>query len=111
MTKQQRNASYRNELIKNPTKAELIFKARLDSFGIRYLFQKGFIQGNYHCIVDFYLPKPHRLCIEIDGGYHDSDKQIVRDREKEIYLMGRKMRVIRVKNEDVKSFDLSSLCR
>jgi hypothetical protein len=41
---------------------------------IHYMFQKGFIQGKYYCIVDFYLPKPYNICIEIDGKYNLSDE-------------------------------------
>ena len=106
-TKQQRNATYRNELLSKPTDAELVFKARLDKVGIKYMFQKGFIKGDYHCIVDFYLPKPYKLCIEIDGGYHDTEKQKKRDLEKDNYLRSRGFKVLHIRNEDVETFNMS----
>lgn len=70
--------------------------------------QKGFYKGEFHCIVDFYLPKPLKTCIEIDGGYHDTPKQKYKDYWKDKYLTEvRGFKVIRIKNEDVKNFDVS----
>lgn len=97
------------KLIANATKSELIFKDRLDGAGIRYMFNKGFIGGNFYCIVDFYLPRPYRVCVEIDGGYHNTPEQKRKDWAKDKYLISRKMRVIRIKNEDVETFDLNLL--
>ncbi len=108
-TKQIRNFKYRNELIKNATNSELLFKYKLDRAKIKYKFQKGFIAGDYHCIVDFYLPRPFRLCIEIDGSIHNSPKQILKDIEKDKYLKSRKFKVLRIKNEDVIYFDMKKL--
>lgn len=109
MNKQSRNFKYRNDLLKNPTPSELIFKQRLDELGVRYLFQKGFIKGDYHCIVDFYLPRPHRICFEIDGGIHNTEEQKKRDFQKDSYLKERGFSVVRIKNEDINSFDIKSL--
>ena len=83
----------------NATKSELIFKEILDSLKIKYIFQKGFISGDAYVIVDFYLPKPYKICIEIDGKYHD--KQKGKDKWKDDYLKGRGFRVIRIKNEEL----------
>ena len=109
MTKQIRNFKFINELLSRPTESEVIFKNRLDKLGIKYLFQKGFIKGDYHCIVDFYIPKPHKLCIEIDGGIHTTDKQIKRDAEKDSYLKSRGFKVVRIANENVESFNINSI--
>lgn len=99
--KQKRNNIFRAQLIKKATKEELIFKKLLDKMNIRYIFQKGFIKGFNHCIVDFYLPR-RRLCIEIDGPYHDSPKQKIRDASRDKYLTDkRKFRVIHFKNEEI----------
>lgn len=97
---------YRNNLLNNMTYSELIFKQLLDELGIRYLSQKGFIKGNGFYIVDFYIPKPYKLCIEIDGGYHSLPKQIIKDKNKDRYLISRGFRVLRISNNQVK--DLSS---
>ena len=111
LCKQSRNFKYRADLIQNPTKSELIFKKRLDDLGINYLFQKGFIKGDYHCIVDFYLPKPFKICIEIDGSIHDTEQQKARDQRKDEYLKSRGFKVIRIKNADVMSYDLKKFIK
>ena len=107
--KQQNNSKYRINLIKNPTKAELIFIDKLKQKNIRFLFQKGFYKGDLHCIVDFYLPNPIKTCIEIDGGYHDSIEQKRKDLSKDRYLIERGFKVVRIKNDDVLNFDVSTL--
>lgn len=68
-----------NDLRSKPTESELIFKKRLEENNIKFIFQKCFIGQDYYCIVDFYLPKPFKVCIEIDGGYHDEAKQKAKD--------------------------------
>lgn len=97
----------RLKLINNATKAELIFKDRLDKAGIKYIFQKGFIAGNNFCIADFYLPKPYKTVIEIDGPYHNLINQIRRDANKDLYYIGRGFKVIHINNKDVTTFDLN----
>lgn len=105
--KQQTFYSRQVKLRLTATTAELKFKDKLDKCGIRYIFQKGFIAGNGYYIVDFYLPKPYKLCIEIDGGYHDTIGQKYKDGYKNRYLIEeRGFRVLRIKNEDVDSFDI-----
>lgn len=94
-------------MIKNATPSELIFKEKLENSNIRFLFQKGFIKGNFHCIVDFYLPAPHKLCIELDGSYHDTAEQQFKDNRKDRYLKSRGFSVLRIKNQDVAQFDVS----
>lgn len=92
----------------NATESELIFKNRLSEAGIRFMFQKGFINGTYYYIADFYLPKPNKTVIEIDGSYHSSDAQRVKDRIRDKYFKDiRNIKVIRIKNSDVNDFDLS----
>jgi very-short-patch-repair endonuclease len=100
--KQQLCSTRRLKLIKNATKEELIFSKLLDDLKIRYIFQKGFIKGDYFCIVDFYLPKPYKICIEIDGLYHLTEKQILKDKNKDNYLINyRGFKVIRFSNFQV----------
>jgi very-short-patch-repair endonuclease len=97
------------KLRENATESELIFKSRLDDAGIKYIFQKGFIKGRGYCIVDFYITKPYKMCVEIDGGYHNTYEQKSYDKWRDGYLKERGFRVIRIKNEDVLDFDLSKL--
>ena len=86
-----------------PTKAEKEFADLLNESGLKYVSQKGWIADGWFCISDFYLPKPHRICIEIDGLYHNSDKQKQRDKANTEYLKNtRGMRtVLRFSNEFV----------
>ena len=99
-----------NKLKKYATTAELIFKDKLDQLEIRYLFQKGFIKGKNFCIVDFYLPKPYKICIEVDGGYHNEPEQIIRDNNRTFYLeKQRGMKVIRFTNEEAETFSLEQI--
>jgi very-short-patch-repair endonuclease len=97
----------RYDLLKNPTESELRFKQRLEANNIKFMFQKGFIQGNNFCIADFYFPRPLKIVVEIDGEYHETDKQKHRDANKDYYYKQRKFRVIRIKNSEVENFDLS----
>ena len=98
------------QLKENATEAELIFKGKLDALGIYYIFQKGFIEGDNYCIVDFYLPRPHRLCIEIDGGYHEEKSQKIRDMSRNRYLTWhRKFHVLHLTNEEALSITVLEL--
>jgi len=99
-----------NKLKKNATGAELIFKDKLDLMNIKYLFQKGFIKGKNFCIVDFYLPKPYKICIEVDGGYHNDPIQIARDLNRTNYLENQRgLKVIRFTNEEAEEFTLDQI--
>lgn len=94
----------RTELLKSKTKSEKQFGNILSSFGIKFSEQKGFIRGNGFYIVDFYLPKPFKICIEIDGKIHDLPHVKKRDILKDNYLRKeRGFRVIRIKNEFIQS--------
>lgn len=98
--KQRNNFKYRDKLIKKPTKEELIVKSWLDKQGYKYIFQKGFLKP-FHRIVDFYIPKK-KIIIEVDGLYHEyiRDKDLMKDKS---YLKKRRMRTIRINNEQVMS--------
>lgn len=88
----------------NPTKSEVVFRKRLAVAGIRFVFQQ--VIGFY--IVDFLLPD-YGVVIEVDGWSHDASKDYDRRRDAWIQQMG--FRTIRVRNEDVETFDLKSLVR
>lgn len=96
---------FRNELVKEKaTPKELVFKAVLKALKIKYEFQHVIFtdyKGKFF-IVDFYLPE-YNVAVEIDGGYHFTDSQIIADnkRTKEILTRVRLRKIIRFKNEDV----------
>jgi len=98
-----------NTLRINATKSELKMIDLLNEIKVKYIFQKGFIKGNFYCIVDFYLPK-YRLCIEVDGGYHFTDEQRKKDYAKDNYLKNeRKFKVLRISNKATENISSESL--
>ena len=95
--KQRRNSKYRNDLKKKATPQEIVFKRFLESNGVKFIFQKGFLQP-FHRIADFYIKK-FRLIVEIDGGYHK--ECALKDRIKDDIWAKRRFRTLRILNEDV----------
>lgn len=88
----------KKELKKKITPSERKIKDQLKNIGVRAIFQKGFIVGHF-CIVDFYIPQ-FRICLEIDGGYHNTPEQRSRDCRRDSYLTyERKLGVIHITNE------------
>ena len=51
-------------------------------------------------IVDFYCSE-RSLVIEVDGDIHADQNQIVRDRQREVYLRMLGLEVIRYRNDDI----------
>lgn len=99
--KQRDISKYRKTLLDNQTNSELIFASILKKYYLKYIPQKGFISGKGKYIVDFYLPKPYKVCIEIDGASHRGREEY--DRRRTAYLSSdRRFRVIRFTNEEVK---------
>lgn len=94
---QSRNSKYREELKKNATKEEIIFKKFLEKEKIKFIFQKGFLKP-YHRICDFYIKK-YRLIVEIDGGYHQSASVIYKDKVKD--QVWSRFRTLRLTNEEI----------
>jgi len=60
-------------------------------------FYRQKIIGNY--IVDFYCPKA-KLVIELDGGQHYTNKGKNRDEERDTYLRGLGLEVLRFSDRD-----------
>lgn len=87
------------------TEAERLFRCRLDSLGLDYRFQRTFYHPSTR-IVDFYLPA-HNLIIEIDGPYHDSARDRIRDNE---FEQARGIRIVRFTNEQVLSGEFEIPC-
>ena len=68
----------------------------LKSYPINFIRQK--IIGNY--IVDFYCPKAS-LIVELDGSQHYSEKAKQDDAERDAFLAGYGMRVLRISNYEI----------
>jgi very-short-patch-repair endonuclease len=94
---QRNNSIYRIKLKENPTKQELVFKNYLESIGVKFIFQKGFLSP-FHRIVDFYIKK-YRLIVEIDGGYHA--ECLAKDLKKDQIWSNLRFKTLRILNEDV----------
>lgn len=92
----------------NPTPAENHIRSLLDELQEHFIFQKGFCTTYRFFLVDFYLPRPRRLCLEVDGGYHN--QQPAYDRARDRFLTEtRGLRVLRLRNEDALRMDARAL--
>lgn len=80
------------------TEAEAYLWNFLKGSSLKYRFRQQHIIKDY--IVDFVCLKC-RLIIEIDGGYHDDEKQIVLDRQRTEELKSLGFEVIRFTNKEV----------
>ena len=86
-------------LRKNMTKQERILWQFLRKKSINGLkFRRQYPVGNY--IVDF-ICNAKKLIIEIDGGQHNEDKNIIYDNERTKYLETKGYKVIRFWNHDI----------
>lgn len=94
--------SQREERLRErPTKYETRMLGLLASSKEQYIFQKVFPTKNSYAIADFWLPE-RRVCMEIDGRYHNKPKhaQYDAERDKQIEeLWGAK--TIRIQNKEV----------
>ena len=84
---------------KNPTNAEKALWVELRSKSLEdYKFRQQHLIGDY--IVDFVCLKS-KLVIEVDGGYHFTDEQLVLDQQRTLIINELGYRVIRFTNEEV----------
>jgi very-short-patch-repair endonuclease len=95
---------FRSSLISKQTESEKIFKAILKSIKINYQFQKIIYTKISFYIVDFYLTDFNKV-IEIDGGYHESKEQKIKDSTRSNILIKKVgvSGILRFKNEEVKN--------
>lgn len=81
------------------TKAERDLYNKLVKWGYHVQFQKGFLAGGVVYIADFYLPRPYRLVIEVDGPSHFTKEGIIKDAKRDSYFRSRGFRVLHITNE------------
>ncbi|MEA1959515.1 MAG: endonuclease domain-containing protein [Chloroflexota bacterium] len=87
------------ELRNNVTDAERFLWSKLRRRQLKgYQFYRQKIIGDY--IVDFYCPKA-KLVIEVDGSQHYSDEVLKADKQRDAYLRGSDLTVIRFSNMEV----------
>lgn len=92
---------YRKEAIKYPTKAESLVKDYLTAQNKEFEFQKIIaINEDRSYRVDFFLPSIMTV-LEIDGEYHNEQKQLKLDKEREDLMKRMGLRFVRMTNDDV----------
>lgn len=94
--------SRKKKLRKQKTKSETLFLQRLVKHGVAFKFQE--VLGFY--IVDFVIPS-RMLIIEIDGECHNETKEYDAKRSRWLEKFG--FSILRIKNEDVGEFPISSI--
>jgi len=86
------------------TPSEKIFKAVLKAIGVKYEYQHIVFTDEFgkFFILDFYLPD-YNVGIEIDGGYHFTHEQMLKDKERtKLILRKIKIRsILRFNNSQV----------
>ena len=88
---------YRKESLNNRTKAEVWANDRLLKSFNKCEFQLEFIHGNRR--FDFFFPRV-QIALEIDGGYHNSPEQSLKDMKSDMLMKERGIIVLRCKNFD-----------
>jgi very-short-patch-repair endonuclease len=94
----------RKELLARQTGAEKRLAVILKNLGIRACPQAVFFLDDYHYrIVDFYLPKPYRIIVELDGSVHDSQDAKNYDawKDQKLKTAHHRFRILRFKNDEV----------
>ncbi len=97
-----------NEHRASPTPAEKHVMGLLTELSEPFIFEKGIFTSRTFFLVDFYLPKPRKLCLEIDGGYHKG--QLYYDTMRDNFIRNeRKMEVLRITNEVAQTLNAPDL--
>ena len=107
--KQSSAAKYKKKLRKNPTIWEKKVFAILKVHFPSTIFQKTFYTKTGFYIVDFLIPVPFNVILEIDGRHHYKGDTIKKDRVRDEYLESIGYVVVRVKNNEVGSIDFKTL--
>jgi len=98
----------KSENASQPTAAEAHVIRLLDILGERYVFEKGLLSETTHYIVDFYFPKPRKLCLEVDGKYHNDRRAY--DACRDAFIRDkRNMNLVRITNEQAMELNLDSM--
>lgn len=84
---------------RNITEGEKAAQKVLDEMGVEFEFQKPCLIAGHSYIMDFYIEK-YGVCIEIDGGYHNTAEQLLKDRERTNILAKSGVLVVRFSNEE-----------
>jgi len=69
-----------SKLRKSPTVAESTLFKLLKDAKINFKFQSPRWHDGQLRIFDFWLPQPHRINIEVDGEYHNAERDAFKDK-------------------------------
>lgn len=84
---------------KKATPAVKHFRKLLNKLKVRYKTEKPVHTSKSFYLIDFYI-KDKGLCIEIDGGYHNTEPQKLKDKVRDSYLKSQGYVVWRFTNEE-----------
>lgn len=98
----------KRQLRENATEHELFFLYNLKRLKIKNTFQKGVIDKDHFMIPDFYIPSLN-MVVELDGEYHNRSKQQYRDYYKDKHYEERGFRILRMRNEQIYTFNFDEL--
>lgn len=94
--------NYHIENVANPTKAESRFKALIDYLQIQYVIEYPVKKIKSFYLIDFYLPR-YGVAVEIDGEYHQTSSQVLKDKIRDAFLNSKGIKVIRISNSEMMS--------
>ena len=90
----------RQSLAKSLTPAETYVSNALAENKITFQMEKPFVmdwKNEYFCFADIYIPQ-YNIVIEVDGKYHNDEKQKWRDSQKDAFYKSQKIKVLRITN-------------
>lgn len=89
----------RRKLRRNQTEEEKFLWEQLRNRRLGQKFYRQFSIGPY--ILDFYCSEL-RLGVELDGRHHEEEECQVYDRERDEYLKDKGVKVLRIRNQEMK---------
>ena len=100
-TSEEVSEQFRKENLTKETPSERTAKLILRKLKVRFTRQQivHYAVGKFY-ILDFYIPEK-KLCIEIDGKYHENEEQQKLDKIRTKNLKKLNIEVVRYTNEDV----------
>lgn len=90
------------------TPAEILMEQKLRFHRILFVREYPVLTEKSFFTADFFIPK-HHLLIEVDGCIHDDREQMKKDFVKDMVYKSMGYNVLRIKNEDVDTFDTLSI--
>lgn len=94
----EKGKEFAKDLTAKATRWELEFKAKLEKYGIKFIFQHPVICNKKNLfILDFYLPE-YKLGIELDGYSHYTPAGMKKDNRRTSCLKKEGIKIIRLKN-------------